>query len=73
MTAEILSACGDRAIRLGQVAGIVPVCAAASRCDRRMIMRAGGKSGQRHEEQGSRNRYYPHESKAQCVRLFHDG
>ena len=74
MTTKVLSACGDRAVRLGQMAvGIVPVCAAASRGDRRMSIHAGSNSVQRDEKQRGHDRYYPHESEAQCVQLFHDG
>lgn len=73
-TEEILSARGDRAVKLVQRAvGIVLVCAAASRRDRRRSIRAGSNSGQRNEEQGGHYRYYPHESKAQDIRLSHNG
>jgi len=72
MAMEMLPCRGRRAVRLVQMAvGIVLVCAAASRRDRRMSIRVGGNSGQRDQEQGGHYRYYPHESKAQCVRLFH--
>lgn len=65
---EILPASGDRAVRLVEgTVGIVLVRTAAFRRDRRVIMRAGSKSGQRDEEQRGDYRCYPHESKAQCV------
>ena len=75
MTTDVLSVLGGRAVKLVQgAAGIVLVCAAASRCDRRRSIRAPTtNSGQRDEEQGGHYRYYPHESKAHCVRLFHNG
>lgn len=74
MTTEVLSARGDRAVKLVQGAvGIVRVCAAAFRRDRRMSIRASGNSVQRDEQQDGHDRYYPYESKAQYVQPFHNG